>query len=411
MENKPLQRVMNRRDFTRLLAYGGISLTLAGMLGAEYIGGPIWDQYLTWQESSCDANTFLKKYHQKLSQMHLGINLCPDYKLFAAEVDPDTAVSQLKESIGFSHARLGLRWNTHAEQGMSVYDPWINALLKHDIQTVISYGLRSPFPPEVHLPQEVEKNLRAMNVIEGSTITAGSPLGQLTLEYSNAVLDYYDREFGLTNFAGFHPENEFDSYFGKYQLGIAPDMMIEQAKLVHEHTPAGTLLINTPCVASLNRPASLKSAVSTAVGIKDTFDTLQVRVGADIYEETEAGRVRPNAYIDTIAGIEMLKGPSEIPDAKKKLAKAGIPLEVTEFQVSEWVREPRRNEPGSRIHTQYLLARIADNLVDDNPDRTGPFVVRLWEMSNIILQMLKNDKSFSSNDVYPLVSSINTLSR
>jgi hypothetical protein len=148
--------------------------------------------------------------------------------------------------------------------------------------------------------------------------------------------------------------------------------------------------------------------VKTALALQQEFPTLTPIVGADIYEETGAGRVTANAYVDTFAGVRLRHGDDLIPNEKASLAAAGIPLEVTEFQISDWISEPRRDGPGSRLHTQYLLARMADYLMDDAPTtRTEPFIVRLWEMSAILLQMIEDEQFFAGNDTLALIQTIN----
>jgi hypothetical protein len=129
-------------------------------------------------------------------------------------------------------------------------------------------------------------------------------------------------------------------------------------------------------------------------------------VGADIYEETGSGRVAANLYVDTFAGVRLRHGSYLIPQEKARLAAAGIPLEVTEFQLSDWVPEPREIQPGSRIHAQYLLARMFDYLVDETPT-ADPFIVRLWEMSAILKAMLQDEQFFYTNDLYPMIQQIN----
>jgi hypothetical protein len=70
------------------------------------------------------------------------------------------------------------------------------------------------------------------------------------------------------------------------------------------------------------------------------------------------------------------------------------------------VSEPREIQPGSRIHAQYLLARMFDYLVDETPT-ADPFIVRLWEMSAILKAMLQDEQVFYTNDLYPMIQSIN----
>lgn len=149
-------------------------------------------------------------------------------------------------------------------------------------------------------------------------------------------------------------------------------------------------------------------AVNNALALRQEFPTLAPVVGADIYEETGAGRLAADLYVDTFAGVRLRHGDQLIPQAKKTLKAAGIPLEVTEFQFSEWVKEPRRYEPGSRIHMQYLLARMADYLVDESPTPdAAPFLARLWEMSAFLLHMLQDERFFGSNDAHLLIQAIN----
>lgn len=171
-------------------------------------------------------------------------------------------------------------------------------------------------------------------------------------------------------------------------------------------------MINTALISFPFYPASLTTAIKNALALRQEFPTLDPIIGADIYEETGSGRLSPNLYVDTFAGVRLRHGDKLIPDAKKTLAAAGIPLEVAEFQLSDWISEPREYGPGSRIHTQYLLARMMDYLVDETPNPltsslTSPFIVRLWEMSNILLRMLEDEHYFASNDTYALLQGIN----
>ena len=57
---------------------------------------------------------------------------------------------------------------------------------------------------------------------------------------------------------------------------------------------------------------------------------------------------------------------------------------------------------------QYLLARMADYLVDESPTpTTDPFLARLWEMSAFLLHMLQDERFFDSNDAHLLIQAIN----
>src|SRR5690349_10192275 len=155
--------LFNRRDFLRFFASGtaGIGL-LAGGFGVDRLVPPVWEQYRTWQAADCDAATFLKKYGQQLAHIHFGATLCPDYKLMAAKADPARAVKFLKDDFGCTHVRLGMWWSTHVEQGLDAYDRWIEALLKQEMKTVLAYGVKAPFPPETHFPQQIKQNLSAL---------------------------------------------------------------------------------------------------------------------------------------------------------------------------------------------------------------------------------------------------------
>lgn len=399
----------NRREFLRLLTYGSLGIGGLGVtFGVDRISQPLWEQYATWQEVNCDAATFRQKYAKKLARLHFGANLCPDYQLLAAAADPDRTVKLLKDYFGCTHVRLGMRWSTHVEQGIAAYDRWIEALLKHEIKTVIAYGAKAPFPPETHFPAAIEQDLPALGVTRGSTIHADSPLGQLTLEYSQTLLDHLDAEFGLDRFYGFNPENEFDAHYGKHALAIGEDLLRAQAQRLYTPERRRRLLINTAIISPPLRPASLSTVVKNALALRQEFPTLDPIVGADIYEETGSGRLAPNVYVDTFAGVRLRHGDKLIPQAKSTLAAAGIPLEVTEFQLSDWISEPRQYGPGSRIHTQYLLARMMDYLVDEAPaSANAPFMVRLWEMSLILRKMLEDERFFYTNDTYALIQGLN----
>ncbi|MEZ4866743.1 MAG: hypothetical protein R3C14_35815 [Caldilineaceae bacterium] len=401
--------LLNRRDFLRLVLYGSLGMSgLSGILGADYISRPLWEQYVTWQAANCDADTFVKQHAPKLALLHFGATLCPDYQLMAAEADPDRTIKLLQDYFGCAHVRLGMRWNTHAALGIGAYDRWIEALLNHGIKTVPAYGLKAPFPPETHFPPAIEKDLAALGAPRGSTIHATSPLGKLALDYSQTLLDHLEREFGLDSFYGFNPENEFDAHYGTHALAVGADLLRAQVQLLYHPHHRRRLLLNSALISPPLQPASLSTVINNALALRQEFPTIAPIVGADIYEETGAGRITANIYIDTFAGVRLRHGDQLIPNAKKRLAAAGIPLEVTEFQISDWFHEPRRYQPGSRIHTQYLLLRMMDYLVDKPPaPAQEPFVVRLWEMSMILRKMLEDERFFYSNDTYPLIQRLN----
>ena len=405
-ENTQLRFLSSRRDFLRFLAFGGAALGL--FAGGDHISPPLWEQYVTWQETNCDMATFLHKYAKKLARVEFGANLCPDYRLMAAEVDPARTVKLLKDYLGCTHVRLGMRWNTHDEQGIDAYDPWIEALLNYKFKIVLGYGAKAPFPPETHFPKAIEERLDELGAPRGSTIHVDSPLGQLTLAYTDKLLAHLERRFGLDSFYGFNPENEFDANYGKHALAIGEDLLRAQAQRLYSPQHRRRLLINTAIISFPLHPPSLTMAVNNALALRQEFPTLEPIVGADIYEETDSGRLSANRYVDTFAGVRLRHGNQLIPQAKKSLQAAGIPLEVTEFQFSEWVNEPRRYEPGSRIHMQYLLARMADYLVDEAPTPTAaPFLARIWEMSAFLLNMVQDEQFFYRNDAHLLIQTIN----
>ncbi len=404
----PDNRLLTRRQLLRGFAYAGATIGLATTYGVGRISSPLLEQYETWQAASQPVAAFLQSYEKQLARIHFGANLCPDYQLMAAEADPDRTVRLLKEYFGCTHVRLGMWWNTHVEHGLSAYNSWIEALLKYEIHTVISYGVKSPFPPETHFPPEIEQNLSALGVQRGDTIYANSPLGQMGLAYSDELLTYLDAAFGLESFYGFNPENEFDAHFGRHLLAIGEDLLHAQAERLYTPTQRRRLLLNTALISPPLRTASLTNVVNNALALRQAFPTLDPIVGADIYEETGSGRLGPNLYVDTFAGVRMRHGNSLMPDTKKTLAAAGIPLEVTEFQISDWITEAREYGPGSRIHTQYLLARITDHLLDEIPSpNQPPMIVRLWEMSKILVNMLQDEQYFYDNDAYALIQTIN----
>jgi hypothetical protein len=401
----------NRRDFLRFLAYSGAG---AGMFttafGVERLALPIWQQYECWQAAMDDADTFIDRHRRRLARLHFGANICPDYKLFAAKADPERAVKLIKDYFGCTHVRLGVRWSTHAEHGFSAYDRWIEALLKHGIKTVIGYGVKSPFPPETHFPPLIEANLLALGVTKGSTIYADSPLGRYGLIYSRGLLDHLEREFGLDSFYGFNPENEFDAHFGRHLLSVGEDLLHAQAQLLYNPQRRRRLLLNTAIISPPGQTASLTNVINSALALRATWPTLDPIIGADIYEETGSGHVGANVYVDTFAGVQMRHGDRLIPNARATLAEAEIPLEVTEFQISDWIDEPREVQPGDRIHTQYLILRMLDFLVDDSPTAPPePFIARLWEMSRVLVMLLEDERSFYQNEMYQLIQRINRL--
>lgn len=396
----------SRRDFLRFLAFGGTALGL--FAGGDHISSPLWEQYVTWQETNCDMATFLQKYAKKLARVEFGANLCPDYRLMAAEADPDRSVKIIKDYLGCRHVRLGMRWSTHEEQGIDAYDRWIEALLKYDFHIVLGYGAKAPFPPETHFPQAIEERLDELGAPRGSTIHVDSPLGQLTLAYTDKLLAHLERAFGLDSFYGFNPENEFDANYGKHALATGEDLLRAQAQRLYSPQHARRLLINTAIISFPFHPPSLTMAVNNALALRQEFPTLAPMVGADIYEETGSGRISPNLYVDTFAGVRLRHGNQLIPQSKKALQAAGIPLEVAEFQFSEWVSEPRQHGPGSRLHVQYLLARMLDYLVDESPTpATDPFLTRIWEMSAFLLNMLEDEQFFYRNEAHVLIQTIN----
>ncbi|MFN8445840.1 MAG: hypothetical protein U0175_33930 [Caldilineaceae bacterium] len=400
-----------RRGFLRMATFGSLSIGgLGTVFGVGRVGEAMWEQHVTWQEVTCDAATFVKKYSKKLARLHFGASLCPDYELMAAGANPDRTVKLLKDNFGCTHVRLCMRWSTHAEQGMGAYDPWLAALLKYGIKTIVAYGAKAPFPPETHFPTEIEQNLASYGIEKGSTIYADSPLGKLTLDYSQRLLDHLETEFGLDSLYGFNPENEFDAHFGLHLLASSDDLLRAQAQLLYDPGHPRRILINSAIISPPWQEASLSHVVKTALSLRQEFPTLEPIIGTDIYEETGAGRLAADFYVDTFAGVRLRHGDSLIPSAKRTLATAGIPLEVTEFQISDWNDEPRQYQPGSRIHTQYLLARMMDYLVDETP-ATSPFIVRLWEMSIPLRNMLADERYFATNDTFKLIQRLNEQNR
>ncbi|HMN31106.1 MAG TPA: hypothetical protein PKE45_23330, partial [Caldilineaceae bacterium] len=276
--------------------------------------------------------------------------------------------------------------------------------------TVIGYGVKSPFPPETHFPPLIEANLLALGVTKGSTVYADSPLGRYGLTYSHGFLEHLERAFGLDSFYGFNPENEFDAHFGRHLLSIGEDLLRAQAQLLYHPQRRRRVLLNTAIISPPGQTASLTNVVNNALALRATWPTLDPIIGADIYEETGSGRVGANAYVDTFAGVQMRHGDRLIPDARATLARAGIPLEVTEFQISDWIDEAREIQPGDRIHSQYLILRMLDYLVDDPPaTTTEPFLARLWEMSRVLVTLLQDESSFYQNEMYQLIQRINRL--
>lgn len=401
--------VYNRRSFLRYFALSGAGLSLLSAgVGVERIAPALWSQRTLWRRAEGPTTDFLQHYAPQIARLHFGANLCPDYKLMAAGVDPDQVVRLIKEEFGCQHVRLGMRWSTHAVQGLGAYDRWIEALLKHGLKTVVAYGIKAPFPPETHFPPTIEEALPALGVAHGSTIHAASPLGELVLDYAQRLLDHLERSFGLENFDGFNPENESDAHYGKHKLAIAADLLRAHTLLLHKPTQPRRVLLNTALIAPLGVPASLTTVVNNALALQAEFPTIIPIVGADIYEETAAGRIAPNYYVDTFAGVQMRHGTALIPGALQTLRQAKIAIEVTEFQLSDWMREPRRHQPGSLPHFQYLLGRMCDHLVDPTPlSAQDPFVVRLWELSTILLQMIADPHYFTANETFTLIRQLN----
>ncbi len=399
----------NRRNFLRYFALSGAGLgLLSAGFGAERIAPALWSQRSIWQIAEGSTSDFLQQYAPQLARLHFGANLCPDYQLMAAGVDPDQAVRLLKEAFGCQHVRLGMRWSTHDAQGIGAYDRWIEALLKHGLKTVVAYGIKAPFPPETHFPPALEEALPALGVVHGAIIHAASPLGEIALDYAQKLLDHLKRTFGLDNFYGFNPENESDAHYGKHKLAIAGDLLRAHTLLLHHTTKPRRVLLNSALIAPLGVPASLTTVVNNALALQAEFPTIIPMIGADIYEETAAGRIAPNYYVDTFAGVQMRHGTQLIPDALQTLRQANIAVEVTEFQLSDWMREPRRHQPGSLAHFQYLLARMCDHLVDPTPAPAhDPFVVRLWELSAILLQLIADPDYFATNATLQLIRELN----
>ena len=356
---------------------------------------------------------FWQRYGDALTQLRFGANLCPDYRLFAADADPARAVRILKERFGCTAIRLATRWSTHVTVGIDAYDRWIEALLRHDMAIVIAYGVKAPFPPETHFPPAIEASLSQMGVTKESTVHADSPLGQRGLNYSRTLLEHLSTTFGLASFAGFNVENEFDAHYGIHKLAIGEDLLRAQVALLHgalgKHTDGPQLLLNTAIISPPGQPASLTTTVRNALALQQQFANLHPVVGLDIYEETGSGRIGPDWYIDTFAGVRLRHGDSLIPQALRTLAANAIGLEVTEFQLSDWISEPRRFGPGSRIHMQYLLARMSEYLLSPGPFQGKPIVARLWEMSKLLLELLADEHSFAENDAYRLIRRINQM--
>lgn len=409
MMNQPLTLRYNRRNFLRYFALSGAGLgLLSAGFGAERIAPALWSQQALWQIAEGSTADFRQQYAPQLARLHFGANLCPDYQLMAAGVDPDQAVRLIKEQFGCQHVRLGMRWSTHAAQGLGAYDRWIEALLNHGLKTVVAYGIKAPFPPETHFPPAIEAALPALGVAHGAIIHAASPLGKMALDYAQKLLDHLARTFGLDNFYGFNPENESDAHYGKHKLAIAGDLLRAHTLLLQHPTTPRRVLLNSALIAPLGVPASLTTVVNNALALQAEFPTIIPLIGADIYEETAAGRIAPNYYVDTFAGVQMRHGTELIPDALQTLRQANIAVEVTEFQLSDWMREPRRHQPGSLTHFQYLLARMCDHLVDPTPvPAHDPFVVRLWELSAILMQLLADPHYFTRNETFTLIRQLN----
>ncbi len=248
-----------------------------------------------------------------------------------------------------------------------------------------------------------------MNVHDGATITADSELGNRTLEYSSSLLDSLDQEFGLESFWGFNPENEHYENFGIHSLNVGKTLLIKQVDLLHEKIKSTNILMNTIGITRPGNRPSLAVNAERAIEIAKMYPDMKMGVGADVYEESDYGRISADFYVDTLAAADILYGDELIPSTLNSLFRNNIGVEVTEFQIHEWVKEQRKHEPGSRIHTQYLLSRVGERLMNnDYFSSENRLLVRLWGMEPFLLKM-QDDKTYtSSNELLQLVSQINS---
>lgn len=366
--------------------------------GVRRIGFPAVDTYNAWRDAELPIDSFIDRYRPLLERMKLAINLRPSIGLSAMNASPHQVMDVLSTYFGCQDMRYAIPWNTYARAGLSEDAPFIEAALKKDIAIVLGVGLKTLGFPETHLPPHIEDNLRDWGIRPGDTIGAGSQLGQEALGYTDTVLDELDHEFGLSTFAGFNPENEHNEYFGIYRLGIDEDMLTAHCKLLAAYVPDTTILLNTAGVAPFAKPSSLRIVSERAQRLSANFPSMHFRVGLDVYEESPAGRITSDTYVDTFSGLSFLYGYSHVDTIVKRLTQEGISFEVTECQLEDWVSEPRMYQPLSRKHLQYLLARIGTCLVEPGPfTKSKPLVVRSWGIEHIVAAMIR-DPSFAQTD-------------
>lgn len=406
---------LSRSDFIKL----GAVATAAGLLGLfagyDRVHDPLQEQNETWKKVLGDQDNFVEEYKDKLSRMHIAANICPDYRLFAEGIDADAAISMLVEKFGCREIRLGIWWDTYAEQGITPYLSWFEACKKNNVKVMTSLpSPKGPRAPEQQEPKDLRDRLRETHEfpLPESIITPDSKFGQEALKAAQSFFEDMKRNNLNPHYYDYCPVNEPCDANGNWKFRMSEEFMYEYCKLISEYSPHSTVLFNTSGV-SVSRPSPLEQCVDYAINIQSKLPSLKYKIGYDVYHQTRIGKINKNMFVDTITGAKLLFGKNHIKKQEERMRKHEIKKEVTEAQEEGWERAydsgPPRYMPESEEHLRYILARIADEFVENNS--RDPFIVRLWGVENDLIEMLKDDEYVNSNSSFTLIKRINEMSR
>ena len=406
---------LSRRDFMIL----GGATAAAGLLGLavgyDRTYSPLHEQTETWKKVLDNQDIFVEEYKEKLSVMHLGANICPDYRLLAENVDADAAISLFTEKFGTQDVRLGIWWSTYDKLGIDPYLPWFEACKKHNIKvTTCLPSPKGPRAPEQQEPDQLREKLKETDEFPPirSIITPNSKFGREALKAARSFFEDMKIHHLSPQDYDFCPVNELYDANGNWKFRMSEEFMYEYCKLISEYAPSSTVLFNTTGIA-LEYPSPLEQCVNYAINIKSKLPQLKYKIGTDFYHQTREGKINEDIFIDTISGAKMIYGKNHIQKQKKIMSLHGIDHEVTEAQEEAWDRAydygPPRYKPESEEHLRYVLVRIADELIED--DRKNTFIVRLWGVENDLIEMLHNEQFANSNSSFALIKRINELNK
>lgn len=416
VEQRKQNGLLTRRDFLILAGVTATSGLLGLNIGYYRIMTPMREQSETWKKVlSVDQDTFLEEYKAKLSVMRIGANICPDYRLLAENVDADAAISLLTKKFGIQDVRLGIWWSTYDTLGIAPYLPWFEACKKNNIKvTTCLPSPKGPRAPEQQEPDKLRERLKKTNEFPEvrSIITSHSKFGQEALKAArNFFEDMKINNLNLEDY-DYCPVNEIYDANGNWKFRMSEELMYGYCKLISEYAPSSTVLFNTTGIA-LEYPSPLEQCVTYAINIKAKLPSLKFKIGTDFYHQTRPGKINENIFIDTLSGSRMIYGKQHIEKQKKRMKEHGILDEVTEAQEEAWDRAydygPPRYKPETEEHLRYILARIANELIENN--RKDPFIVRLWGVENDLIEMLHNEKFANTNTSFALIRRINEMSQ